>query len=343
MVVLRPQSDLGHAPPPQTPYSIITNLPSWANAKAFRDGDPTPLSKLVHLYPRFIPMQFAAQVSPTTRRALVFVTDKHQLQLEQAILEKLGIQGKKALMYLNPDIWAFTQRHVTLPCRGPFRMTADEVELRVVDVAGHRVYVVVYNPAKMFGVLLTWGNPGIGLSIRGAEKLLGGIDDLKEVPVQGDTLPEPTWTPESAAHQGLRERIVELLKRSPIEPDKIKCTTDDVYLYPTGMAAIWYTTNRLIESRPGTIVILGVLFHNTYHHLVEESPHGLKHFGKVDGQGIDLFEKWLQEEKEAGRDVSYALVEVPGNPNLDSPDLARLKRLVSGPRETRLVCTKRVF
>ncbi|KAH6898562.1 pyridoxal phosphate-dependent transferase [Thelonectria olida] len=309
MVILRPQSEFGCAPPPQTPYSIITNLPTWANAKAFRDGDPTPLSKIVHLYPRFLPMQFAAQ-------------------LERAILEKLGIEGKRALIYLNPEIWPYTQRHITLPNRGPFRMTVDEVTLKIVDVAGHRIYVVVYDPRKTFGVLASWGNPGLGISIRGAEKLLSGIDGLKEVDFDGTaSLPEPTWTPETAAHQGLRERIIELLHRSPIDPAKIKCSADHVYLYPTGMAAIYHTTNRLLKYRPGTTVILGVIFHNTHHHLLEETPLGLRHFGKVDKGGLDLFENWLKEEKEAGRDVSYAFVEIPGNPNLDSPDVARLKRL----------------
>lgn len=69
MVVLKTQSEFGHAPPPQTPYSIISNLPTWKVAEAFRDGDPGPLSRVVHLYPRFLPMQFAAQV----RAAVSFV------------------------------------------------------------------------------------------------------------------------------------------------------------------------------------------------------------------------------------------------------------------------------
>lgn len=62
MVVLRTQSDFGHAPPPQTPYSIITNIPGWQLAKGVRDGDKAPLSKLVHIYPRFMPTHYVAQV-----------------------------------------------------------------------------------------------------------------------------------------------------------------------------------------------------------------------------------------------------------------------------------------
>ncbi|KAH7163042.1 pyridoxal phosphate-dependent transferase [Dactylonectria estremocensis] len=309
MVILKTQSEFGHAPPPQTPNSIITNIPTWKVAQAFRDGDPTPLAKIVHLYPRFLPMQFAAK-------------------LGQAIVEHLGFPEKRALIYLNPELWPYTQRHVTLEGRGPHRMSADDVALKVVDIAGHRVYAVVYEPQNTFGVILTWGAPGLGISIRGGEELLRGVDTIKEVVFKGnDDLPAPTWTPESAAHKGLRERIIELLRRSPINPDNIQSTPSDVYLYPSGMGAIYHTTNLLMEYRPGTIVVLGIVFHNTQHHLHEESPHGFKHVGTVDEAAIDGFENWLETEKQVSRPVSYAIVEIPGNPTLESPDLVRLRSL----------------
>lgn len=64
MVVLKTQSEVGHAPPPQAPYSVITNLPGWDVARAIREGDPAPMKKLVHIYPRFMPTHYSAQVSP---------------------------------------------------------------------------------------------------------------------------------------------------------------------------------------------------------------------------------------------------------------------------------------
>lgn len=63
MTVLQTQSEFGHAPPPQTPYSVITNLPGWDVARAIRDGDPTPMKRIVHIYPRFLPTHHATQVS----------------------------------------------------------------------------------------------------------------------------------------------------------------------------------------------------------------------------------------------------------------------------------------
>ncbi|KAJ6442412.1 coagulation factor 5/8 type domain protein [Purpureocillium lavendulum] len=314
MVVLRPQSEFGHAPPPQTPYSIVTNLPGWDVAKAIRDGDMSALARIVHIYPRFSPTQYAAE-------------------LGKAIAKTLGLEGLVALPYLNPEIGSYTRRHVTLEQRKEHVMKPEDVLFRCVDVGGHRVYTVLYEPRHMKGAMATWSNPGIGLSIRAGEQLLKDIDTMKEVEMPSDIratvadMPTPTWTPEGPSHQGIRERIVELLHRAPLDPAKVACEPKDVFLYPTGMAAVFHTSNTLLRHRPGTIVVLGVVFHNTYHHLVEESPHGWKHFGRVDDQGIDAFESWLDEETKSGRIVSHTLVEVPGNPTLDTVDITRLRNL----------------
>jgi cystathionine gamma-synthase len=97
------------------------------------------------------------------------------------------------------------------------------------------------------------------------------------------------------------------------------------------MGAVYSTTNLLLEYRPGTAVVLGVVYHNTHHHLFEEAPNGFKHFGTVDEKSINSLGTWLEEEREAGRSVSFAMVEFPGNPTLDAVDLPRLKKLVSRP------------
>ena len=63
MVVLKTQSEFGHAPPPQTPYSVISNLPGWDLLEQVRDGDMSPMAKVVHIYPRFGPTQAAREAS----------------------------------------------------------------------------------------------------------------------------------------------------------------------------------------------------------------------------------------------------------------------------------------
>lgn len=63
MAILSTQSKFGHAPPPQTPYSIVTNIPGWDMLKAFRNGDKRPLQKIVNIYPRLAPTMHAKKVS----------------------------------------------------------------------------------------------------------------------------------------------------------------------------------------------------------------------------------------------------------------------------------------
>lgn len=172
-----------------------------------------------------------------------------------------------------------------------------------------------------------WQNCGLGVSQRHAEKLLEGIEELKRVEGGLEHVPEPTWIAEDGSHEALRERIVELLHRAPRDPDNVKCTTKDVFLYPTGMAAIWYMATWLSELRPGSAVVMGIPFHNTYHHLVEEAIGGLVNFGAVDKNGLDEFEAWLDKEQAEGRKVSWLYAEFPGNPSLETPDIDRLKAL----------------
>ncbi|KAF4334127.1 cystathionine gamma-synthase [Fusarium beomiforme] len=295
MVILKTQSKVGHAPPPQAPYSVITNLPGWDVARAIREGDQAPMKTLVHIYPRFMPTHYSAQ-------------------LGHEIAKHLGYTDKVALVYINPAIWPYTLHHISHENRGDKRLTAQDVALKCVDIAGHRVYAILVHPEAMPILMLTWQNPGLGISIRGAEDLLRSIETIKEVPfeVGKDPIPSPTWTPESEAHSGLRTRIVDLLHRAPVDAGKVKCTANDVFLYPTGMAAIFH---------------LSVIFHNTYHHLMEECPQGIKHSGKVNEDGLSAFENWLKHEKEEGRSVSYAFVEVPGNPTLETANTKRLKEL----------------
>jgi cystathionine gamma-synthase len=157
--------------------------------------------------------------------------------------------------------------------------------------------------------------------------------DIVEVPREsGDgslTVPAPTWTPEGPGHEQLRERIVSLLRHGATDPALVTCRSSDVFLYPSGMGAMYHAANALLAYRPGTAVVLGVVFHNTIHHLSEEAFHGCKQFGDVSERGLDELEAWLKAEREAGRSVSFLVTEVPGNPTLEMADLNRLKALVS--------------
>ena len=185
-----------------------------------------------------------------------------------------------------------------------------------------------------------WQNNGTGISTRLAEDLLKHVDDsftIHEFSATGeddvsiDQIPEGSYLPEVEAHQKLKERIVGLLQRESIVPEiAAKLVPDDVYLYSTGMAAIYYLHKVLTEKvQRGTTVVLGAVFHNSWHVFEEQSPEGFRHFGKCTSRGdLDELEAYLEGERVAGRRISYLFVEFPSNPILVSADLGRLRELV---------------
>jgi cystathionine gamma-synthase len=227
-------------------------------------------------------------------------------------------------------MWKYTARHVSSEQRKDAAISPDKLTFKVVDVAGHRLYAVLFEPQYTKSLMESWGTPGIGLSIRGAEQLLEKVDTMVEIPFEStDGPPEPTWTPEGPAHQGLRHRIVKLLRHGAIDPEKVQCQARDVFLYPSGMAAIFGVKNLVQNYRPGFVNIeLGITFHNTHELLREDSPGGWKHIPKVDKEALDELEAFLEKKKNEGRGATFVIVEYPGNPTLETPDLPRLKKLV---------------
>ena len=193
------------------------------------------------------------------------------------------------MVYLDPVMWKYTAHHVAHKQRKEHAISADELTFKVVDVAGHRLYAVIFEPQHAKALIASWGTPGIGISIRGAEQLLEKINSAVEVPFESiESPPEPTWTPEGPAHDALRKRIAKLLERAAIDPDKAKARPEDVFLYPTGMAAVFTATGVLQDYRPGLVnVELGITFHNTHEYLREESPGGWKHIATVDKEALD--------------------------------------------------------
>ena len=242
----------------------------------------------------------------------------------------IGAEGKIIYTYLDPELWEYSLRHITSPKRGPFVLKKEDADFRILDVGNHRLYVAIFEPEQLPGHMFTWAASGCGLSIRCAEDLLKDVDNMKEVDFEDvEDPPPPTFTPETEHHFNLKHRIDELVHHAAIDPDSVQSSPKDVFLYPTGMAAIYRTSSTILDYRPGTIVILGIIFNNTFTFLQEECPQGSKHFGRTDDETLDQLETWLEEEKKAERPVSYLFVEFPGNPLVDSVDLVRLKKLVS--------------
>ncbi|KAH9916947.1 PLP-dependent transferase [Epithele typhae] len=107
-------------------------------------------------------------------------------------------------------------------------------------------------------------------------------------------------------------------------------TEDDVFLYPTGMSAIWSAHQLALAVRPtAKSICFGFPYTDTLKILEKWGP-GCHFFGNGLDEDIDPLEATLQRELEANPSSPPALAlftEFPSNPLLRCADLARLRRL----------------
>lgn len=335
MAVLPIATLTGHSLPPEEAHTITLHAPTWDHMVRFRNKDAALFREMVSMYPRFGPWNQAAELC-------------------RAIHSRLGLSSDTGcLPFLHPETVLAARDYAFSPHRNDrdgSKLLPGELKFRVVDIADRvRLYVVVFPRSKMAGIVGLWQNHGAGVTTRLAEDLLAqiredaglfrvhefeatagdAVDDRRLL--DENKMPPGTWVPEVEAHSQLRERIVELMKRDSLVPETaVKLRADDVFLYPTGMAAIYYLhkilTQEVEESKKGTVLVLGSVFHNSWHVFEEESPDGFKHFGKCETtDDLDEIERWLEGEHEQGRRIGYLFVEFPSNPLLVSVDLARLR------------------
>ncbi|KAF7355615.1 Cystathionine gamma-synthase [Mycena sanguinolenta] len=302
-------TELGHAIPPEGPHTVTVHTPTWDTGIALFDGDQAFMQKIKSMYPRIIPFG-------------------HAQTLCIAVHQKLAFPATHGCyLFTDPDIFSVAQEYAFSHHRKEPKLVPADLIFKVVDIAGVRLYCVGFPVARTAGIKGVWHDFGTGVSTRLSEQLLTQVDTLVAVScdVAGDVV--PTHLSETAVHQALRERIAGLLNHSPAAPQKA-VALDDVYLYPTGMAAIHGMHRAIVQVHKGPMVGLGAIFIATYY-LFSEAPDGFKHFGACDSRSgvMDKLAAYLQEEANAGRKVSYIFVEFPSNPLLVSVDLKRLRSL----------------
>ncbi|EPS40310.1 hypothetical protein H072_5867 [Dactylellina haptotyla CBS 200.50] len=101
-------------------------------------------------------------------------------------------------------------------------------------------------------------------------------------------------------------------------------TSNDVFLFPTGMSAI-YNTHKLIQELfgPCKMVEFGFPYLDTLK-ILQKFGDGCLFFGNGDDQDLDQLEKLLQNER-----ISGLFCEFPSNPLLRTPDIRRLRSLAN--------------
>lgn len=205
-------------------------------------------------------------------------------------------------------------------------LEADELVIRAFAAKDH--FLAVIFPSDKYRVVAGfWSTVGAGVTSRFAEANLAHLDKLREVSIQEAEADRAIF--DSAAHETLRERILSLLKRAPLSTNPpLMVTTNDIYLYQSGMASIFKPHSYLLDDCPGASVLFGVAFMDTLTTLEQVGP-GSKFFGLASDENILELESYLRDSRAKGQKVQAIWVEFPANPLLHCPDIAQLRRLAT--------------
>jgi len=209
------------------------------------------------------------------------------------------------------------------------RVTVHALEASVASSghAAHEMSVLRLNavsfPVELLKqAMIFWRLTGLGVSSRMAEDCLDALDNLRTLSEGATTMhnEEP-----SAAHDLICKRIAAILNSST-KTGRVAISNTDVYLYQSGMAAIYYLHQALLCWRCTSSVIFGFPYELTLQMLDTYGP-GSKFFGLATIDELDDLEKYLETERQSGRNVQAVWCECPSNPLLRTPDFCRLRKM----------------
>jgi cystathionine gamma-synthase len=194
-----------------------------------------------------------------------------------------------------------------------------------------RRFFLVFFPAEFTSsAMIFWRTTGTGISSRLGESMHRHLDDIKPAPLT-DRIKDTDVLRELVdvdADSLVRSRISDLLNRATINSDKTsRFSAKDVFLYPTGMAAI-YETNKLLQlwRSEQQSIVFGFPYELTLK-LLEKYGSKVRFYGFGTPEELDDFELYLRNERSLGRQIQSVWCECASNPLLRTVDLERIRRL----------------
>jgi cystathionine gamma-synthase len=164
-------------------------------------------------------------------------------------------------------------------------------------VAHQGVHGVVTSPAGDVPLRAFWQHTGLIVSTRQAEACLAGKNSLSD---------------DSQSHRSLRQQLAGFYD----------CAENDVFLAPTGMAAVYAALRAVNQRTPGCpSAQLGFPYVDTLKLQQKLGPGGilLHHLESIDGALLALSRR---------QPLAAAFCEIPGNPLLGSADLHRISPIL---------------
>ncbi|CAG8925391.1 unnamed protein product [Penicillium salamii] len=308
-------------PVPNVEHAVSVQLPTWDDIKEMFTGAPRVKNAQVTGYPRSFIHEDVKQFnkvciekfSNDTSSCFFFPTLEYARACRD-FATSAKIHGDGAL---PEDIMSI--RSVEISLEPPL----DQENITINTLHG------VFCPKDRELLLHTfWRLVGVGISSRLAQNIMSRMQTIKDVTGDsGNKHPTVRGRWSELSHRKLCQRIANLLERAP------RCTTrgelvarDDVYLYSTGMAAIYHAHELLLRQIGGPSVVFGFPYELTLK-LVETFGPGAKFFPFIEEADLQQLEDHLAQQSAAGTPVQAIWCECPSNPLLQTANLQRVRAI----------------
>lgn len=268
-------------------------------------------------------------------------------KVNRACLEAIPSSGQACLLYPSIDHALSCRKYIAETSKGGnvdnvhiiminFHLEDEPIHGRISHQGSIiRVHAVFFDEAHFNDAMAFWRLAGTGISSRFAENLHRHIHLLKPTSLESfdsgsckDEL-QGRFPSDTTANDRIRERIVNLLKRASRHPavtDKVSLS--DVFLYPTGMSAIYHCNLLLQEWLPAESIVFGFPYELTLKILqVYGKSYRFNGFGT--SEELDKLEVYLKGEAGQGRRVQSVWCECASNPLLRTVDLDRIRELAN--------------
>lgn len=265
----------------------------------------------------------------------------NDLKVHDACVLQLATPLDSCLLYPAPTYATACKKYLCSPLNRIIHPEADKVIIRVVDFDSKEITTSVHEGAstiRLYAVFFPseynqlamsfWRLTGTGISSRLAENLVEGLDRLREVTgLSPLALKQGVNSAGVVAVDRLCKRIVDLLERAPVGPPRpVQVSKSDVFLYQTGMSAIYHCHQLLLKWRGTESVVFGFPYELTLK-LLQTYGKGCVFYGFGTPEELDQLEEHLQSELENGRAVQAVWCECPSNPLLRTVNLDRIRQL----------------
>ncbi|CAE7155603.1 unnamed protein product [Rhizoctonia solani] len=312
-------SDVLGIPIPFLPHAISVSLPTWDDNLGYVEGDQRVVDAMATGYPRFVVHR--------------------DIQALAGICEiKFGQPGEKCFLF--PSAYTAEAFRQFMTNRSPDSTSPISVRLvkYVIRAKGKdplEIHVALFQADVFSHGKQFWQHTGLGISSRFTSIALDLLAQngeytqthkLQHGPKSEDS-DKPCGCKGDAmlAKATLCQRIAGMVIDGWTPTPEIQgkdVSENDVFLFPTGMAAIWTSYQLLLAVRPQHMsVCFGFPYTDTLKILQKWGP-GCRFFAGGNDADIDQLESILQSNS-----ISVLYTESPSNPLLRSVNLPRLRKL----------------